>query len=487
MNPFVNAEALKMMNLSPLMAGVDAPFTTVEYCYRFVPWFRRAVSLRANAVANMPYKITNEAGDDVTDIPEMASFVSWFRSFRYMNELGMTLYGAGYHILEANRFNLNLTPRYVPTPAVNPQYDGFGPNVVAFGVSFMDIMRPVPAKNMVWTWEPNPFSEREPGPPLSQNALAASGMLAALDAMATNYFRNGGVPITAVKVPPTTPKGDRKELENWFSRVAVGFRNAWKFITVNQSTEFEQVGANIREMMAPELTSAKRDDVAVAFEVPPTVIDGTSANHATANSEMLGFYLHTAIPRAEYHAECYNARLFARFGLRLEMQPRRLNMLQLAQLMEAQTLKELTGKPIMTRDEAREWLELDPWNETDGPEGDVAEPGAAAPESDDMKPDADPNAPGRAVEITDDDVAPEQAKSWLRASLANLRAGKSAAVGTPWDGELLFARTGRAVRSVYENHWPRRRGGGDEMAAAISRAADVLEVFNNLAMRQKDE
>lgn len=485
MNPFVNADVLKMMNLSPLMAGVDAPFTTVEYCYRYVPWFRRAVALRCNSVATIPFVIKNENGDDVTDIPEMASFVRWFRSFRHMNELGMTLFGAGYHLLETNRFNLNLTPRYIPTPAVNPQYDGFSSDIVSFGVSFMDITRPVPIKNMVWLWEPNPFSEREPGPALAQTALAASGMLAALDAMATNYFRNGGVPITAVKVPPTTSKADKRELENWFSRVATGFRNAWKLIAVNASTEFEQVGSDMREMMAPELTTAKRDDVAVAFEVPPTVIDGTSANHATADSEMLGFWYNTAIPRAEYHAECYNARLFNRFGLTVEMQPKRLNMLQLAQLMEAQAISELVGKPIMTRDEGREWLELDPWNEDDEPEGDVVDVPPVG--TDDMEPNADPNAPARPVEINQRDVEPEQAKTWLRASLENVRAGKSAAVGAPWDAELLFAKTGRQVRTVYENHWP-RNASGDGMAAAIERAAAVLEVFNNLAIMggQKD-
>lgn len=485
MNPFVTVDQIKMMNLSPLMAGVDAPFTTVEYCYRFVPWFRRAVALRCNSVASIPFVLKNEADEDVTDIPEMVSFVKWFRSFRYMNELGLTMFGAGYHMLGSNRFGLNLTPRYIPTAAVNPRYEGFSSEITGFNVSFMDITRPVPTKDMVWLWEPNPFSEREPGPALAQTALAASGMLAALDAMATNYFKNGGVPITAIRVPPTTPKGDRVELENYFQRVATGFKNAWKFIVTNLTTEFQQIGANIKDMAAADLTSSKRDDVAVAFEVPPTVIDGTSANHATANSEMLGYWINTAIPRAEYHAECYNARLFERFGLRIEMQPKRLNMLQLAQLLEAQALSQLVGgKPIMTRDEAREWLELEPWDETDEP--DEPAPAEPAPNMDDMQPNADQNARGASTDISDDAVTPEQAKTWLRLSLSNVRDGKGAAVGTPWDAELLFAKTGRQVRTVYESHWPRKNG-GDDMAAAIQRAADVLEVFNTLAMNgQKD-
>ena len=162
-----------------------------------------------------------------------------------------------------------------------------------------------------------------------------------------------------------------------------------------------------------------------------------------------------------------------------------MNMGELGELLGAQALRQVVGgEPIMTRDEAREWLELEPWDETDEP--DEPAPAQAPPPADDMQPNADPNARGASTDITDDAVTPEQAKSWLRLSLANVRDGKGAAVGTPWDAELLFAKTGRQVRTVYESHWPRKNG-GDDMAAAIQRAADVLEVFNTLAMNgQKD-
>lgn len=485
MNQFVSAEHIKTMDLRPLTYGGlgFVANTTVEYCYRFVPWFRRGANLRANVISSIPFRIENEAGEDVEDIPEMASFMRWVRSFLHMVELTTTLHGASYHLLETNRYNLNVTPRFVPTLAVHPRFDGFTDTIESFSVMFADTPRPIPTKQMVWVWEPNPFGTREPGPALGQTALVASGMLGAFDQMATTYFRSGGVPVTAVKVPPTTPKKDREEIKGWLQNAVSAVGSIFKFITVNASTEFEQVGSTIRDMMAPELTADKRDDVAAAFEVPPSVIDGKSANYATADSEMLGFYLHTAIPRAYHIQECLNARLFERFGLHMEFEPDRLNMVQLAQLKEAQMLSELTGgKPILLVNEAREWLDLEPLDESQlqpppqpmapGQPGQTPAPADSSANASAATDDMEPNQP----------VDETMAKRWLKASLDNLRDGKSAAVGTPWDAELLFAKTGRDVRAIYTNHWPRRSSSDVDAirvaAAALSEYAKAINKGN---------
>lgn len=476
---------LKTITLPGLRSGSDASLTSIDMAFRWVPWFRRACKLRANAMGRMPLELQNKAGDDVSEEPEYQSVMEWTRSLLYRIEMNLVKHGAAYHLLETNRFGLNHTPRFIPTNSVMPIIDYSDYGVTGFRISMIgNGGGEFPLARVVWIWEPNDESEIAPGSSDGEAALKASGLLYAIDEMANRYMGSGGVPVTAVRVPATVDKPERTKVENWFTQFAGGFRNAFKFLVIDKNTEFETIGSEMRDIMAPELTATQRDNVAVAMGVPPTVIDGKSANFATADSEMTGFYMNTVIPQAEMLEPQLNTQLYQRLGLTLRFMTDELEIMQAMNLAQADSVTKLTGKPIYSIDEGRNVMELEPlpnkmgeWKEEPDPMLAAAATGAAGqPWPGTNKPVAvgkpKPEPDGKAIDPTD------QMRTWQSQSLAQVKAGQSPAVGAPFDDELVAASSGNARRRVFENHWPRPKSAAPSVS---ERAILALEEYNALA------
>lgn len=470
--PFVSFErdqltrGLKSVNIPSYaytgLALGGGPLTTTDEAYQTVPYLYRACTLRANTVAAIPYSILS----DGEELEEHAQIDTWLTNALYMAELSRVLYGAAYFLIEANRFNENITPRYIPRAYVSPAVDPVN-GVTGFRVSF--VSESIPFDKMIYIWEPNPASEVAPGPAPAYVALQAAGVLGALDAMASQYFRNGAVPITAVKVPPSAGKEERAELKTWFQRFASGLRNAFGFLPVSQGTEFETIGATLKDSQASELTDSQRINVAVGLGVPPTLLNGNSANYATANSEMMGFYLHTVIPSAKYIQQKFNTQLFERMGLELRFDFDKLEIMQAQLLEQAQAVSELTGgKAIISVNEARGLLEME-----EVPGGDWKEESTTVTPPPQFGAASTASLPAPVAEPDDDE---EQIKAWMTASLTLYRAGSGAAVGTPFDAELTGASSANHVKRIYSAHWPK-----STPATWQERAVSELARYNTLA------
>lgn len=478
-------EAKAMMNLAPLTAGVDQTLTTIALAYKYVPWFRTACKLRAEAIMGFPLELQNEAGDDVSEEPEYQSVMLWTRKLLYRTEMNKVKYGAAYHLLETNRFGLNMTPRFIPSPVVQPMvdYDHFG--LTGFNVAYYGYSGQYPLNRMFWVWEENDESEIWPGPSDGDAGLKAAGLLYAIQEVANRYMGSGGVPVTAVMVAPTADKEERTKIEGWLAKFAGGFRNAFKFLAVDRGTEFATIGSEMKDLQAVELTASERDNVAVAMRVPPTVIDASSANYATADSEMTGFYLNVVIPESEKLEPDLNTQLYQRIGLRLRFKPDELKILKSIKQKQAQGVALLVGgKPIASINEARGMVDLDPVETPDGeldPQFDVVAPPAPEPPKVVVAPVAGSTAsPGLPTPAASPASAGSPDVNGMRAlqrqSLAQFKAGQSAAVGVWFDDELEAASSGNMVRSAYLAHWPRPTASLDERRIA------ALEQYNALVL-----
>lgn len=467
-------EVKAMITAAMLGRMFDAPITGVDMAYRFVPWFRTACKLRASAMMGFPLELLNEAEEDVSEEPEFQPVLLWTRAMLYRVEMNLVKYGASYHLLETNRFGLNHTPRFIPTGSVTVQAS-WADGVTGFTISGVGSFT-LKQNRVVWVWEPNDESEIAPGPSDAEAALKASGLLYAIQEMANRYMVSGAVPITAVGVPPSVDPEDNVKMEGWLNRAATGFRNAFKFLMVKKDTQFTKIGSEMKDIMAPELTASERDNVAVAMRVPPTVIDGKSANYATAESEMTGFYMNTVIPQAQMLEPLLNVQLFQRFfGLTLRFKPDELEVMQSIQLEQSKGVMELVGEPIISIDEGREMVDMDP--APDGL-GEWKKPEPPMIVSPDGKPV--PGQPPTAVADPEDD-APAKLKAWLAQSLAQVKSGQPASVGAPFDDELKAASSGGMVRRIYEQHWPRKSAPPE--LSIQERAVLALEQFNALAGR----
>jgi len=462
------SEALWLRNQS-VVSGL-----TPVNAYALVPWLYRAVCWRANQVSRFPFSLMS-GEDDVTDQPAYESLLKSFRKRLWMLEAQLCLTGAAYELLEANERGRNITPRTLLSLFVTPRYDSRGLTFFQFSnVNQADILATIPLDRMLWWWRPNFTSEVMPGPCEAQTALGAASMLYALDSFSAAFFNRGGVPVTIAEVPPNMQPADKEEFQNWINRAVMGVRNAFKILAVRGGIKATVIGSKVRDSEAPELTALQRDNVAVAMGVPPSVIDGRSSDDSNSRSEKVAAITDTVIPEIGIIFERYNDQLFSQFDLELVAHPEKLDIMQTVQLEQAQTLKDLTGgKPIMTTDEARDWLNMEPMEE---------------------KEKIEPPPPVTPFPVQGQPVPPEQITKalaeWRRAAIDNIRAGGvfvlpsvpniiPDSLALPINAALENCKAAADVRSAFERHWPQVQP--DDGLSELRAARITLDRFNELA------
>jgi len=94
--------------------------------------------------------------------------------------------------------------------------------------------------------------------------------------------------------------------------------------------------------------------------VPHSLLFSSAANYATARQDDLHFYDKTILPQARRIESALNAQVFAPLGVRLRFAPERLELYQELEAQKADKLAALVNAGILTREEARVELGLNP-------------------------------------------------------------------------------------------------------------------------------
>lgn len=316
----------------------DGALLTVDQAYKRVPWLRRGVNLRAFAVSHMPFAIWS--GDD--DVTEAWSLTPYLSNLLLKTEKSLVKRGKAYWLLEANRLGKNITPRFVPAKSVTVKLDQER-GLVGFIVQFSTGAQFVELERMVYFHLPNDDSETDADSAPAVAAQEAASLLYAANRTASKFYAGGMVGTSIISVPITTSDDEIKRIEGFFNRLSRGIRNAFRSLGVRAGIDIKSVGQSLRDSRVPELVAEARDDVAVALDIPPTVLDGKAANFATAQSEWFGFVTNTVIPECEWIADVINTQWLNRQGLFLEFQPGRLEVMQAVQLEQAQAVIQLVG------------------------------------------------------------------------------------------------------------------------------------------------
>lgn len=351
--------------------------------YTCVPWLRRAVDLRADAVSEMPYDLEDAAGNIIDD-PHLV--FPWWDDFPTLLE-GMeadrVVFGAAYLLIERNRRGAVLRLRRLLPASIRLRVDdtqglvGFerhvGGRVIAYDV-----------KDIVYSWTVGRDREIGPGPAPLAAALIAAGILKNIGEMASGFFERGALYPVLISVREGIPSAEERErLEGWFRRLVTGVRRAFSAVAVSMPLEVQQLGTPLGELAAVELIEKQREEIATALGVPQTILFSNAANYATAQSDWLGFYDTTVLPEARRIEADLNRCLFVPLGYRLRFAPERLEVFQRIELERAQALAQLVQMGIMQVGEAREELGLPPLEavrgESQEPPADVLSASLPAP------------------------------------------------------------------------------------------------------------
>jgi HK97 family phage portal protein len=418
-----------------------------------VPWVYRAVDLRANAVADMPFGLY-QTNDAPLDESEARAITALLKSLLYLTEAALCVYGAAYWVKEENRAGLNVTPRWVVPSSMTPQYDA-ARGVIGFERRVASAAIPLSLDEVVYFWIPSLTSELGAGIAPAQAALRSANLLNYLDSFASGFFQRGAVKATLLTVQGTAQPAEMERLERWWNRLLAGVKNAWRSVAIRADVKPVVIGSDISEASAPELKNAAREDVATAFGIPQTLLMSNAANYATAVNDVLVFTLWTVLPECRRIQETLNAQMFDELGLRFEFEPKRLEQMQQYELQKAQSVQALTGgAAILDVDEARALLGYAPKQTT-----------------------ANANADASAANEAGDDVA-QDLKRWERKALNRVRAGKCAECDFMSDvlpqsmadtvrAQLAFANDADAVKAIFAN--AARQGG--------ARNGDTVDAF----------
>lgn len=367
-----NGKSVKSLGIDDVFgAGFESSLATAHTMAprtydAIVPFVRRAVRLRASAVAGVP--ITLQRGKrDLSQRPEFAALMGGLQEIIWRTEFALCLspYGA-YWRRTMNPTGLNPTPEWLLPLACWPlvtakQGFSFVRYVRPWGVPQAGRVEMLPLEEVVYFWLPSLDRANWPGTPPGTTAIAAADALYNRDLFVSGYFKRGAVKSTLLSVPAATQPDERAKLRDWWRQLVAGIANAWRSIVISADVKPIVIGDSLKDTESEQLTCQYRQDVAAAFDVPESMLLANAANYATASVERISFYEETVFPELTLILGAINGQwLRDAYDAELVMHPEQTEARQDAQVQQAQAITDLVGKPVLTVDEGRAWLGLEP-------------------------------------------------------------------------------------------------------------------------------
>jgi len=300
--------------------------------FKIVPTLYRAVDRRAKSIATLPWALMKgETEYETSDAYENKDgLVSNMFNMLYLIEASMTLTGQAYWKREQNVAGYDKLRHLIPTSLnLNEERATRGELVWTRYDPVLKRDREYTPKEIIYFWYLDPYVEI--GPPSSwpvQAAMAACGVLANIDEFARNFFMRGAIKAMLFAMEGISPQEGQK-FESWWKRFVGGINNAFTTKVLNAAKVTPVVvGEGIKELENVSITQDKREEVAVALDIPFSLLFSNAANYATAERDKLNWYEDFVVPEAEFIAGILNEQVYEPLGLRLEFRPETLDIFQ---------------------------------------------------------------------------------------------------------------------------------------------------------------
>lgn len=430
------------------------PKTDVQRYYQGIPTIFRGVGKIAQAVGAMPFEIYGKSGDEPIDTSqEYTNALGWMPSPKSLFEIAsksIDLMGVAYFLMMKQVGTSAVKElRYVVSKSITPKFHEKTGELIGFERVVNEIKKFYEPKDILYMWMQDPYKEQ--GPPEAFPAVAAmraAGVLANLDDFISVYFERGAVRPMVVSAKGIPQKEERERMEKWFTQLLGGIKNAMRWKVFNADTvSIDQVGDGLSELRDVELTTQRREDIAVALGIPYTILYPEAANFATAKQDKLTFYEDTIVPRCKFISEVMNEQIFEPMGKRLEFHPETLDIYQEDEAERSDSLANLVnaGIPLLIA------MDILGFELTDEQRAELEEEKKRKEENAEQMSDrfnqGNNQGDNERVPITrqkDDEMA-----KWLRKSVNSLKRGKSADV--PFVSEIITPAMHGAIAGALES------------------------------------
>lgn len=356
------------------LTTVGATGSDAVKLFGFVAWSKRCLDLRANALAGMPFdvlqrKSSGALGEVIgSDAAPPAGFemIGDLPAILARVEASLCLHGAAY--VRKWRAGKNGPVRALSYYAPSTITEKYGAGTVD-DLRFMrkvksDTATTLKADDVLYFWLPDHTVEL--GPAKYTPALAAGRSIALLDAfqqVSSDWIERGMIAPTILTFDQRGRHDEtaRRQFRDWWRRVFRGTKNSFATEVVDADVKAVKIGDSLADVSDLALTATERENIATAFGVPHSKVSPKPGGLGDVTSgDDLVFLSDTIIPDANVIEAALNRQLFWSLGIHFRFVPARLEPFQQAELAKSQALKELAGRPVITVNEARAKLELEP-------------------------------------------------------------------------------------------------------------------------------
>ena len=308
-------------------AGGSQSITTLASA---VGYLFRAVELRANAVASVPWSVFQGNSDkpiwdsETPQAPVALTALADLPELVYRSEAALSLGSRAFWYKERNRVRI-LSLRWLDPSTMAPVWTPQG--LTGYKREVNGATLTLPLQDVIYLWYKG-LSETEPRTAPAQAAAAAANVLYNTAEFSRAFFARGAIKATLLTVEGVPLPAEREKLKTLWERMLSGIKNAFAVDVVSASVKPVVIGDGIQELANTELTQEQREDIATAMGVPHSLVMSNAANYATAEVDTQAFYETTVVPECNLIERQLNAQLFEPLGLRFSFRPQSLDVFQ---------------------------------------------------------------------------------------------------------------------------------------------------------------
>ncbi len=263
----------------------------VTALYRLVSWIYRCIQLRADALTSIPWMVTRRGNEDAEIDIEATPYsdVDW-EWLWWRTEAARLIWGVSYWLkLPSDLQWLNpRTMKVLTSPSEG---------ITGFQQSYQSITRTYPPDQIVYlpTW--NPTDDLGPGTAAGEIGKPPGALVANANEWTAKFFANGAMPATLLSSEGgSIPDEEIERIETVWQRLFGGVKNAFKTAVLRWGLKPSVIGFPVKDLALAELMNGSKEQIAVSFGIPITMLDASAANYATAKQDDLHFYSKTIIP-----------------------------------------------------------------------------------------------------------------------------------------------------------------------------------------------
>ena len=310
--------------------GEGAETSDADY-YKLIPTLYRAVQSNSYSVSTMPFALMKGKTeyDASAHWENKVGFIPNPFTMLQLINAALDLAGSCYLFRERSVATTKALRYHLPS-SVKPIINKTTGALEYFERPVNGVQKHFKVEDYVYFWLPDPYVEI--GPAHSYPALAAAnacGVLMNVDMFAESFFERGAIKAMLLTVTGMPGNAERQKLAEWWSRVVAGIKNAFGAAVIDaESVKPVVVGEGMKELENVTIGQEKREDIAIALNIPMSILFANAANYATSQQDELNYLNKNIIPRCLFIESVLNEQIFDDLGLHWEFLPETLDAMQ---------------------------------------------------------------------------------------------------------------------------------------------------------------